>query len=123
MRNNYNVHHTLFTRRQYRSATLPYLLREHNAMKHRIPVADHNELHADIDAIPRMTSDLARLSLAYFHENHQPYDQRIDAFDGLLEYYRHLSRGVGKIAVEGGIFAEHLGEQFPYLLNGERLTL
>lgn len=122
-RNQMNIHHTLWTRREYQKATMPYLLREHNAMKHRIPMCSHGELHSDLDPIKRMSVELARMSLGFLVDNFKPQNDRLDAYDGLVDYYTKIRRGVGALAVESGLFSDHLSEQRLYFDGRERQTL
>lgn len=122
-RNAYDTHHTLWQRRDYQRATVPYLFREHNAMKHKIPVIDHRDLHADLSPINRMSTELARMSLQYLVDNFKPNDTRMDAFDGVIEYYEKIRKGVGRLAVESGLFSEHLSEQRLYFGRTERQHL
>jgi hypothetical protein len=92
-------------------------------MKHLVPIVDHRDLHADISPINRMSVELAKMSLGFLSDNFRPSDARIDAFDGIIEYYERIRKGVGKLAVEGGLFSEHLSEQRLYLNRNVRQPL
>jgi len=120
---NTNIHHTLWTRANYAKATYPHLLREHPFLKHEMLIARHNDLHADIDPLPRMSVDLAKISLRFFDDyNMTPtYERRVrlDAFDMLTEYYFEIGQMIGRLATEAGGFAEHFVAQRGYINNGK----
>jgi DNA repair exonuclease SbcCD nuclease subunit len=111
-------HHTLWTRREYQKTTVPNLLREHQAMVIPIPREDHDQLHMEISPLPVMTTNLARVALGHLHDlsgwqgSPRP---RLEMFDGLTEKLYAEARGMGRVAVEAGMFAEHFEDQRVHL--------
>ena len=106
-------HHVLWTRKDYRKSTLPHLMREHPAMKHQIDIADHRELHANMQPHYRMSVDLANSSLGFLAN--QLYQTNTQKFENYIGWLDSKSRSVGNLALEAGGFAENLAEQLIYI--------
>lgn len=110
----HNIHHSLWSKREYNKRRLPYLLRNHPVMQHRIPVTDHNELHANIYQ-PRVISDgLARIALQFLSEQPEELPQ-IERYYRLTDRFDYMSRKIGSVALEAGYFYDHLDMQTEYL--------
>ena len=110
----YNTHHVLWERRQYERYSEPRQLRNNHAMQVYMPIRDHNELHRDIDPLPVMSRELARFALE--HLSIIPYNlQDMDKLVDVSERFGRLSRGVGRMAIEAGMFNEHFESQFKYM--------
>jgi len=109
----YNTHHILFTRKEYNKTYEPYLLRSHPAMQVEIPVVDHNELHANVPAIPVMSTNLARYALQTLDAMPDNL-YRFQRFDRLNERFYQLSRKMGHVAIEAGAFNEFFDAQIDF---------
>lgn len=110
----YNNHHSFWSKREYGKRFETHVLRSHPAMQHRIPIVDHNNLHAEIHQPKLISTTLARIALQFLDT--QPYkNDNLMKYLDTMEYFDKLSRGVGALAVEAGYFAEHLDVQIPYL--------
>jgi len=110
----YNNHHTLFTRRAYQRTREPYLLRNHPAMIHRLPIVDHNQLHANIEPLPVISTLLARFALQYLDEQSSSASG-IERFVRLTSKLDTISRATGRVALEAGMFSEHFDEQLNFM--------
>jgi len=109
----YNLHHSFWSKREYNKRPLPSQIRNHPAMIHRIPIVDHRELHANIYQPRVISPELARIALQ--HLKHQDGAPQLDRYYSLSDTFDHLSRRVGKLAMEAGYFTDHMEMQLPYL--------
>jgi len=113
MEREHNLHHTLWSKREYNKRPLPSQIRNHPAMIHRIPIVDHRELHANINQPRVISPELARIALE--HLEHQRGAPQLDRFYSLSDTFDYLSRKVGRLALEAGYFTDHMEMQLPYL--------
>lgn len=109
-----NLHHTLLVKRQYlRTGREPYILREHPAMKHRMDVRAHNDLHAHIQPLPVISRGLAISALDFLPR--VAHKGQFESFTAIIEHFSVVSQRVGQQAIESGRFAEHLEEQLRFM--------
>lgn len=115
----FNNHHTLWERRQYERTDEPRALRHNKIMQVRMPIVDHNELHKDMQPLPVMSRELARYALEFIKV--LPYSMEdMDKFLSVTDRFETLSRGIGKAALEAGMFMEHFDGQLQYMDNYEQ---
>ena len=109
-----NIHHTLWIARQYqRTGREPLRLRDHYAMKHVMDIRDHNALHHEIQPLPVISRALAASALDFLPRVETKPQQ--ESFTALIEHFACLSNGIGKMAIESGMFAEHFEEQLRFM--------
>lgn len=112
----YNIHHPYYPRRKYNTSGPTKVLRDMVTVP--LPVVDHNNLHANVEPLPRMTSTLARFSLDVIADSRIGMAAdipNITLFERLTDSYRVLSRCVGRLAVEAGEFYEQFEDQHRYM--------
>lgn len=110
----FNTHHLLFPRRLYIKTQEPRYLRNHPVMQVEMPVADHNELHARVEAPKLITSKLARVALHIIDS--QPFDiSNEERFYNFNERLHKMSRNVGRMGLEAAMLHENLEQQLIYI--------
>lgn len=111
-------HHTLWERREYQRHSVQKRLREHPGMIIPIPRRDHDQLHMEVEALPVISDNLARVALTHLAgmdwqiASDRP---RLDMFDSLTEHFYSQSYRLGRIGREAGMFAEQFEDQRRHL--------
>ena len=110
----YNRHHTLFPRTEYSKYETSSALRQHPAMIHKIPVYEHNDLHAEVPNPLLISKQLARVALRFLDE--QPgYYSDIDKFVNLTDRFYRLGKGLGRIGLEASSLSENFNYQLEFM--------
>jgi len=101
-----NNHHLYYSRRDMLSYTLSARLRNHEDSQIILPVEIHNDLHANIPAMPVPSAPMARLALEHINTRPRQY-RTLDTTRSLIDFMG-----------EGDPTGEHLSLQLPFLILG-----
>lgn len=112
----YNIHHPDFRRRDYNKHPVTRTLREMGKLT--VAIEAHNELHANVPPLPRMSLDLARYSIDVIRHHRIGEVESLHGlalFEARLQAYDTLGRCRGRLAEEARTFGEHFEQQHEYL--------
>lgn len=115
----YNIHHPDWLRTQYNRNQITRTLRQLGALASLIEV--HDDLHANIDPLPRMSLDLARFSLEVIAESRLGMARNqsgLRVLEARMLAYDALGRARHRLAPEARRFGEHFEDQYQYLKDG-----
>lgn len=112
----YNIHHPFFPRRIYNANATTRVLRQLTIVP--MVLERHNDLHANVEPIGRISLQLAGLSLDAIADSHIGMAAnlpQLTQFEQLIDFYHALDRRRGGLGVEAGRFADHLEDQRHYM--------
>lgn len=115
----YNIHHTDWLRVEYNRNQVTRTLRQLGALAS--PIEVHDNLHANMQPLPRMSLDLAKFSLGVIAESSfgmAKNQSGLRILEARMLAYNALGRGRNRLAPEARRFGEHFEDQYQYLKDG-----